>query len=228
VVALHGTLSAAGLVEAAFVLVLVDTSEADYAPALAELTRLFEGRFALYESRVHGGKRGFWRTHQAAFSALRALGARHALFLQDDLTFERSFVRDALDRWAAIEDDTKAVLNLFATDDDETHGRWIRYAREEVPGARVFRTQWFDLPAFLAGPAFFERLRYEVYPVPASRWAVDASRSSGVGEQLTRRLLGRANVYQVRETLAYHGELPSLMNQQARIGRPLDNRPRLP
>jgi hypothetical protein len=223
--ALHAALAVAGWSDRVFVLVLVDASEASYAPALDELTALFPNRFALYRSTSHLGKRAFWRMYQAAFDAVRALGARFALFVQDDLTFGDTFLHDAFARWDAVEDDRKLVLSLFATTDDEPNGRWIEHRRSDLPAAGVRRTQWFDLPAFLANRRFFELLRFEVFPVPSGRWAHDAGRSSGVGEQLTRRLLGRGNVYQVRETLVYHGEHASLMNAQARAVRQFDNRP---
>jgi hypothetical protein len=148
----------------------------------------------------------------------------HSLFLQDDITFDRSFVRQAFARWDAITDRDKAVMYLCAMPDDERGGRWIEYQRQELQDAGVWRTQWFDLQAFLAHPRFFECLHFDVFPVHERRWRADPDRSSGVGEQFTLRLFGRANVYQVRETLVFHGGLPSLMNPDARRARPLDNR----
>jgi hypothetical protein len=44
-----------------------------------------------------------------------------------------------------------------------------------------------------------------------------------VSEQFTLRLFGRGNVYQVEETLAFHGQHASVLNEQARRARPLDN-----
>jgi hypothetical protein len=218
---------AAGREQQAFVLVLIDAGDADYTPVHELLRQSFCGRFALYESTRRLGKRGFWFTYQTAFRAVQALDPTFSLFLQDDLTFEPSLMREMFARWEAIQDDTKVVLNLLAMHDDETDGRWIEFRRKDLPQARVRLTQWFDLAAFLAHRRFFERLRFEVFPVSARRWRRDPLRSSGVGEQFTRRLFGRANVYQVRETLVYHGEHPSLMNPEARESRALDNRVRL-
>ncbi len=44
-----------------------------------------------------------------------------------------------------------------------------------------------------------------MFPVSAYRWASRPSLSSGVGRQLTLRLWGRGNVYQVMTPLAFHG-----------------------
>lgn len=209
--------------ERAFVLVLRDTSGDDddraYAPVLELLARCFPGRFALHASRPRLGKRGFWLAYQHALEVIAATGSEHALFLQDDLRIGPAFVADALAAWSRITDPDKAALYLFASDDDEPEGRWIHFARARVAD-NVRKTQWIDLAAFLAGPRFFEVLGGEVFPAPDSRWQRDPARSSGVGEQFTRRLWGRASIYQVERTLASHGEAASLMNPEARALRP--------
>ena len=221
--ALEASLRDAQRLEQTFVLVFVDRAACDYTPVVELLARSFE-HFAVYESTKPIGKRGFWFTYQAAFRAIQRLRPAHSLFLQDDVTFDRSLVREVFERWEAIGDPDKAVMYLCAMEDDESRGRWIEYPRRELKDAGVWLTQWFDLQAFLAHPRFFERLHFDVFPVHARRWRIDPGRSSGVGEQFTLRLYGRANVYQVRETLVYHGALPSLMNPEARRERPLDNR----
>jgi hypothetical protein len=224
--ALHRSLRDAGLLERAFVLVLEDPSPAhDYAPVLELLARDFAGRFAFYAASAPLGKAGRWFGYQTAFDVVRALRPAHTLFLEDDAVLTEAFVRDALARFAAIDDANKAVLYLCRFDDDELAGRWVRFARRPLPAARVQLTQWFDLHAFLAGPRFFELLRYELFRPWPSRWRGRPARSSGVSEQFTRRLFGRGNVYQVDESLAFHGQLPSVLNADARQARPLDNHP---
>jgi hypothetical protein len=222
--ALHAALRAAELHERAFVLVLEDPHvEHDYAPVLELLARDFPGRFAFYAASKRLGKAGRWFGYQTAFDAVRALEPALVLFLEDDAVIGEAFVRHALARWAEIDDRRKAVLYLCKFEDDEPTGRWVRFARRAVPGARVQLTQWFDLHAFLAGPRFFEQLRHELFRPYASRWHGDPARSSGVSEQFTLRMFGRGNVYQVAETLAFHGQHASVLNEQARRVRPLDN-----
>jgi len=213
----------AGLERRAFVIVLEDASDHDYSAVLELLERSFAGCFTFYRSSVWLGKRGRWLVYQQALDALRALQPSQVLFLEDDVRVTRTLVSSALARWQAIDDPAKAVLYLCRFDDDEIEGRWIRFRRVARHEARVSLTQWFDLHAFLAGGRFLDSLRYEMFPPWPSRWEGDPSRSSGVSEQFTLRLYGRGNVYQVDESLAFHGRMPSLLNVDARRARPLDN-----
>ncbi len=212
-------------ISSARLLVLDDASSQSYAALRDGLDELYRGKHLYLRRHQNAGKTGFWRTYQAAMSVLERLEPRHTLFVQDDIELAPDFLRRSLDAWRGIDDRKKCVLNLFTGGDDEPDGRWIEFSRVESPGGAHWLTQWFDLPAFLVGRRFFSVLGYEVFPVHEHRWRRNPLASSGVGAQLTRRLWGRGNVYQVKETLAYHGSEPSLMNRGAREARPLDNRP---
>ena len=216
---LHAQLS-----DRALVIVLEDMSEVDYSAVRALGTRLFQGRFVFLRSRRWLAKEGYYLLYQAAFDLLRELCPQHTLFIQDDLSLAPNFVGEALRLWCAIGDTNKAVLSLVAFDDDETQGRWTCYRRRELLGGEAWKTQWFDLQAFLVGRSFFETLRYRVFPAEPLRFRQRPGVSSGVGEQLTRRLWRRGNIYQVTRTLAFHGGHVSVMNVDARRDRPLDNR----
>jgi len=71
---------------------------------------------------------------------------------------------------------------------------------------------------------FFELLDYRMVPVHPNRWKRRPMQSSGVGRQWSRRLFGRAHVYQAWPPLVVHGTEPSTMNPEARERRSLDNR----
>jgi len=206
------------------VIVLEDMSDADYGDVQALGERLFEARFVFLRSRRWLAKQGYYLLYQAAFELLRQLRPRHTLFIQDDLSLAPNFFADALGLWGSIPDPDKAVLSLVAFDDDETRGRWTRYKRRVLLGGKAWKTQWFDLQAFLVGRSFFETLQYRLFPAEPLRFSQRPGVSSGVGEQLTRRLWRRGNIYQVAQTLAFHGGHASVMNADARRDRALDNR----
>lgn len=205
------------------VVVVRDAGGAEYGPVVTAARARLGDRLTWLDAGARLGKQGYWKTYQAILLAARMLRPAHALFLQDDLEFSSTLLRDCYARLDALAHDARPrVLYLFAAEDDEPEGRWIHFRRREViPGARL--TQWFDLPAFMTDRAVLELLRYRVIPVSQRRWSKKPY-SSGVGEQLTRRLFRRANVYQAIPSLVFHGAHPSEMNPEARAQRALDNR----
>jgi hypothetical protein len=206
------------------VIVVKDAGGADYTEVERRTRERFGDRLTWLEARSPIGKRGYWKTYHTLFLAARVLNPAHALFLQDDLEFPATLLRDCYTCFDALADDQRRrVLYLFAADDDEPEGRWVKFRRREVrAGLRL--TQWFDLPGFFVDRALLELLDYRVFPVSESRWEKKAY-SSGVGEQLTRRVFRRGNVYQTVPALVFHGAHPSEMNPEARATRALDNRP---
>jgi hypothetical protein len=221
--ALRGTMDAAAC--DGFVLILHDHGDADYGPVREEADRLFNGKLLWLDATARLGKPRFWLAYQAAFEVARSLLPAHALFLQDDLSFERGMLEQVRALWrATASDPLRRVLYLFSSDADEKYGRWTLARRRNVGGG-LRRTQWFDLQALYVDRAFFELLRYQMIPIHPNRWRRMPRLSSGVGKQLTLRLRGRANVYQAYPPLVFHGGSESQMNPAARAKRALDNRP---
>lgn len=221
---LAAALAQADLVEHTALLVLHDAGDADYQSARA-LAAACAPRSHWLSARERFGKPGFWQVHQTALLVARAWCPEHVLFLQDDLDFKPDLLVRAQAIWrATAEDPLRRVLYLFGSRDDEPRGRWVHFARRELPALHCRQTNWFDLQAFFVDRAFLELLGYRMVPIHANRWRRRPNISSGVGRQLTLRAFGRANVYQAWPPLVRHGAEPSTMNPAARKLRPLDNR----
>lgn len=203
-----------------------DASDADYSGARDLLSRHFNGNSTWLDSRRNFGKRGFWQTHQMMFRAAEVADSEFLLSLQDDIELVPDFFQKLFQVWSATgqADERRRVLYLFSGDDDEPHGRWNLFDRVDLPEACARRTDWFDLQAFLIDRAGLALLRYWVVPISLRRWRKDPTVSSGVGDQFTRRIAGRATVYQCDPPLVFHGRATSQMNPEARSERPLDNR----
>lgn len=215
---------AAGCLERFAVVVVDDASPDPMHDSVAEDWRArFGDALHMIRTTERAGKHGFWRTHHLFQRLARSAKPRHALFLQDDLHFEPSLLVDCYRIWPAIGDPAQRVLYLLRLSDDERWGRWVWFRRRPGPIPEVDRVGWFDLAAFFVDRSFFEQLGYAVYPVPARRWRLSPSVSSGVGEQLTLRLHRRVNIYQVKRSLVRTGGEPSAMNAEARARRPLSN-----
>jgi hypothetical protein len=212
----------AGLHQRAALLVLRDACDGDY-QAARQLAERSAARWLWLDARAHFGKVEFWKVHQTALLVARAWRPRLALYVQDDLEFDPDLISKALELWRATEGDRlRRVLYLFSSSDDESEGRWVRFERRDCGPCRL--TNWFDLQAFLVDRAFFELLDYRMVPIHANRWRRLPQQSSGVGRQFTRRLFGRAHIYQAWPPLVTHGAATSMMNPEARLERSLDNR----
>jgi hypothetical protein len=207
------------------VVVVDDASEPPYGGVPAAVQRRFGQRGLYLRARRNLGKAGLWKTYALGLHIARQVRPALSYFLQDDVELAQGFFAESRRAWAAIEDPRKAVLNLITFPEDPSTGKWVRFRRQADPNSGCRLTQWFDLQCFLAGPRFFEVLSHRLFPISPLRWQGHPHLSSGVGRQLTLRLFKRGNSYQVRETLAHHGALPSLMNAQARRRERLDNRP---
>jgi hypothetical protein len=219
---LYTALERARLTERSALLVLHDACGRDYTRA----RRAAEGlspEVLWLDARQRFGKPEFWRVHQTALLVARAWQPRFCLYLQDDVEFEADLLIRALELWRATERDLlRRVLYLFSSSDDERRGRWVHFERRDVGPCRL--TNWFDLQAFLVDRGFFDLLDHRMVPVHPNRWKRRPATSSGVGRQFTRRLFGRAHVYQAWPPLVVHGAAPSTMNPEARLARSLDNR----
>jgi hypothetical protein len=215
-------LERARLTERSALLVLHDACGRDYARA-RRAAEASSPEVLWLDARTHFGKPQFWTLHQTALLVARAWRPLLCLYLQDDVEFEPDLLVRALDLWEATERDVlRRVLYLFSSGDDEQAGRWIHFERRDAGPCRL--TNWFDLQAFLVDRAFFDLLDHRMVPVHPNRWKRRPSQSSGVGRQFTRRLFGRAHVYQAWPPLVVHGAAPSTMNPEARRTRSLDNR----
>ncbi len=217
------SLHQAGRYDESFIAVVRDNSDHDYSPVLASLEANFSNRFVFYAGVDWQGKAGRYKTYQLLFNAMRFRQAEYALFFEDDAVIRDDCVSRALTAYENIDDEDKAVLYLAKFDDDEPDGRWVHFPRRENVATGVDQTQWFDLHGFVAGRRFFETLNWTVFRPHRYRWVGNPKRSSGVSEQFSLRLFGRANTYQVRETLVFHGQAASLLNQDARTERALNN-----
>jgi hypothetical protein len=215
-------LERAGLLEQTALLGLHDACGHDYGAAQKLVAQTWQRQLWL-DARERFGKAEFWKVHQTALLVARGWQPRFALYLQDDVEFDADLVSRALDLWRATERDLlRRVLYLFSSKDDEASGRWVHFERRDDGPCRL--TNWFDLQAFLVDRAFFELLDYRMVPIHQNRWQRRPAQSSGVGRQFTKRLFGRAHVYQSWPPLVVHGASPSTMNPEARSIRSLDNR----
>lgn len=161
------------------------------------------------------GKRGYWQVFNALLHPLQRYPADLYVFLQDDLRLcERFFDRLAA-AWAEMPG-SPAALTLLA---DSRQECWTGFAAKRLTES-IELTRWVD-QIFACDPAFLEALGGGVTAPPASRWSGNPLRSSGVGEQITRRLVDQATLCRCRQSLVVHTLGPSQLNPGERKRTPL-------
>lgn len=176
-----------------------------------------------YKEKTNNGKQGYWRLIDKANKSIE--GERFDYFIQapDDVEAKKTFFREVARQWSIISDPRKICLNLLLDGSRVGRTNWTDFTPriKSFGGARFFLTGWNDL-CFVSGRRFFEELGYGIEPVPASRWRRNPTLSSGVGQQISRRLFEKGlNMYQIRESIVFHGDHPSRMNTDVRRETPL-------
>lgn len=172
------------------------------------------GKLVRYENH---GKKKYWSLVNKIFAAMQNVKANYYFYLGDDLEVREDFFEKAIGTWECVDDPNKISLNLL---NDGREKCWTNFPRKKIrlQGREIFISQWLDM-IMIISPKIFE---YEIQEIPMSRWSKNPLLSSGVGSQLSSRLLADGfNMYQVVDSLVFHGTHESEMNPEERIRRPL-------
>jgi len=166
------------------------------------------------------GRYRYWRLINYAFKQIRNTKYDYYIMLPDDVTLCNEFFKRAINTWEAIRDNRKICLNLLLDRGRRGIANWTGFKPVKVKygGFEIYRTQWVDL-CFIADKRFFKEVRYRVDSIDFSRWQGKDCEllSSGVGAQVSEKLNRSGwHLYQVTDTLVFHGDHPSVMNPEER------------
>lgn len=161
------------------------------------------------------GKVRYWQWVREVLAHARKNRADRYLFLADDLIPTDGCVASAMrlfDRLGRL-----AALNVLTDDRSSMWGVGPRCVVDEQTYGRAVIDG-----AFLCDRAFLESVRFTVSQIPASRWASHPHKGSGVWLDVTQRALrAGARIFQVRQPIFGHGDMPSWMNPVTREKEPL-------
>lgn len=154
------------------------------------------------------GKREYWRLFD---TVLQDIGARVepydcAMFFQDDVHFPPTLFDDVASLVRCLSGVSYAAINLYGDRGDRTRARWTGRKIEDGP-CGLYDASWLDMQSFVMHRSFIEDVPYMV-PVPPDRWDDDPALSSGVGRQISRRLVwGRERtLFMVRQPWVVHDD----------------------
>lgn len=167
------------------------------------------------------GKRDAWKLFNTIFWHLRRNDRwTHAVFLDDDMGLCSDFFERLWGCWAGIGSKQKATLTLMV-DSGRGRGPCWTMVKPERASEEAWKTHWVD-GAFLCSRDALATVGWELAPISGRRWKRASTLSTGVGKQLSGRLVvAGKGLYQVERSLVVHGFGPSHMNPEERTREPL-------
>lgn len=175
-------------------------------------------------STIRYGKINFWKMHNKIFRRMSKMDFDYAFSLQDDFNYDPDFFTKALTIFQKLEELYPKTVCLNLRDDRVGKRDWTIFDPKplQVEGLDLFKIGWIDM-IYLANRKFFNVLNYKVDPIPKNRWTKKPKKSSGVGEQMSIRMVRSKNdMFQLKNSLVSHiGKYESQMNRHRNKRKPV-------
>ena len=199
-----------------------DHSAADY----RHITRLARQHgWNLWRARLNHGKHNWWQLINRIFHDLKTVPFDYCYFLQDDIRLCKDFFRRTTHLWDSLKDPQEAGTLFLLRDEarqDTGHRSWTQFRGKEIPGKGVERIGWVDFASFMCTRLMFETLDWKVEAIPKTRWRKRPLLSSGVGQQLSQRLVSQVHMYRTMQSWVLHMHEVSVMHPEERQRTPMN------
>lgn len=172
----------------------------------------------------HGRER-YWKLVDYIYQEMLQEDFHYFIHLGDDLQIEEDFFTRAVELFDKVQHPKRICMNLLVDVGRAGKNSWtnVTPTLEQYEGAEVWNSGWMDM-CYIATPRYFRHLGNRVYPVD-QYWIMDPKKSSGVGKQLSERLVMKGfPIHQVAQTLVHHGQHESRMHREVREKVPLVTR----
>jgi hypothetical protein len=164
-----------------------------------------------YYSDINFGKQGYYNVWNKIMELLP--DSRYYITLPDDCILRDGFFTEAIRLWKRIH--TPKIILEIAADQRTGKKQWNMGTPTRITN-ELWRQHWTDL-CFICQSELWERLGKNIYPIPESRWHRNPGASSGVAQQISRRV-GHYGIYSVARSLITLLDIKSKMNP-AREGK---------
>ena len=136
------------------------------------------------------GRFGYYQTINYILQYIKKLKKyKYYVFCPDDFEPVSGFLRKSIEIWENIHDTKKICLNLYSDKGRFMKSSWNGFPVEVYD--EYLKTGWVDM-CFLCEYSFFEAIEWFI-SIPSFR-----TMSSGVGKDISQRLVGRYSLYQVK------------------------------
>jgi len=151
----------------------------------------------------NNGLKKLWRVIGDTFKYCKKIDSSYHMYLQDDLRLKEGFFDECIRIFEKIPDDKKITLGTLMVESQRNQKKWTNILPVEYD--EYTKTQWCEL-VFICKYEFFEVLNFKMNPIPLKRWVKNPNISSGVGQQISLRLLDSGhNMYHTINSLCTHG-----------------------
>jgi hypothetical protein len=159
------------------------------------------------------GKKKYWKLFDTVLKYQKNINSKYYFFLPDDVRVDKNFISESIRIFKKINNNDKICLNLLMDESRRGKRNWTNFNPIEYD--EFYHTQWNDL-CFICENEFFRHIP-NIPEIDPSRWINNELLSSGVGEQISKRLHKlNKNMYHVKRTLVKHGNHDSKMNYEDR------------
>lgn len=170
----------------------------------------YQKKITLYPNN---GKKKYYKIINASFNVIKNVSSEYFIYLPDDVSLTDNFFDEAKRIYESINSPNKICLSIL-TDGRINRTNWTDF--KSIDFGEYYKTQWNDL-CFIAKKNFFERLDYKILPITPKRWEKNPNLSSGVGQQISMRLVSfNLEMFHTKKSLVLHGDHESKMNYHER------------
>ena len=172
-----------------------------------------------------GGKANYQHLINEVFEFVKSAGEfDYYIQLPDDVELSHGFVNITVSAFDAVNTTINTgCLSIMLDEGRIGKPCWTKFQPEIINhfAYKIHKTQWVDM-IYICKRQFFEAINYKIDPIHPERWQRDPLLSSGVGEQISKRLHGRGvDMYHLISSIAQHGDHESVMNTEERRRTPL-------
>lgn len=190
------------------IVIFDDGSYYDYSP----IVEMYNVKYIKYIT--NNGKKGYWKLIDDSFKYCKSIKSKYFIYLPDDVGLKNGFFDESVRIFEKIDDRDKMCLNLLMDETRRGRTNWTGFNPIEYD--EYYMTQWCDL-CFISKKEMLTELKYQITEISSSRWDNNPDLGSGVGQQISTRLLNnKKNMYHVINTLVTHDDHDSVMNYNNR------------
>lgn len=181
-----------------------DFSNPRYRESNRQATRQRGFRYKCFPKN-HGKKR-FWELWNYILTDLKQMEFNYVVCLQDDCDYSYNFLNEVVQYCKMLEKSDSNFAALNVRNDRLGEKCWTKVKPKLVfiGGTKFYKTGWVDM-IFVSNSNFIKAVENNLEEVNKGRWEKDKKRSSGVGHQISEKIVEKGyTIYQPITKLVHH------------------------